>query len=150
MVRRIGVVLVFALSVALVAGGALAGSLPASESGSISVYVAGSTPGAASTQPAYQGNVGFNTTGTGSLKNPRVWVACYQNGVLVYGEGGAPSSIFKLGGDMSQWVMDGGGAANCTSSLSYILNSKGTGEWNGKGAQGGTVELGSTSFGATG
>jgi hypothetical protein len=78
------------------------------------------------------GIVAFHTTGTGKLKNPRVWVACYQNGALVYGEGGGPSTVFKLGGDSSQWVANGGGAATCTADLYYILNANGTGEWNGK------------------
>lgn len=129
-------------------GAALAG-LPAANSGSISVYVPGAV-GAASSQPYYQGPVAFNTTGTGKLKNPRVWVGCYQNGTLVYGEGGSPSSTLKLGGDMSQWVLNGGGPASCTADLYYILNAKGTGEWNGNGAQGGNVYLGQYAFSATG
>jgi hypothetical protein len=130
------------------AGAALAG-LPSANSGTISVYVPGPL-GTASSQPRYQGSVAFNTTGTGKLKNPRVWVACYQNGALVYGEGGSPNETLKLGGDMSQWVVNGGGAANCTADLYYILNAKGTGEWNGNGAQGGTVDLGHDSFNTTG
>jgi hypothetical protein len=130
------------------AGAALAG-LPSANSGTISVYVPGAL-GSASSQPRYQGPVAFNTTGAGRLKNPRVWVACYQNGVLVYGEGGSPSSTLKLGGDMSTWVTNGGGAASCTADLYYILNAKGTGEWNGNGAQGGNVYLGHASFSATG
>jgi hypothetical protein len=35
---------------------------------------------------------------------------------------------------MSQWVLNGGGAAECTADLYSILNANGTGEWNGKGA----------------
>jgi len=139
-----------ALGLALVfAGAALAGALPPSNSGTISAYVPGAA-GATNTQPSYQGSVAFQTTGTGKLKNPRVWVACYQNGSLVYGEGGSPSGVFKLGGDMSTWVMNGGGAATCTADLYYILGANGTGEWNGKGAQGGNVYLAHTGFAAAG
>ena len=145
MIRRSARVLVLAVSLALVfAAAAFAGSLPAAGSGTISGYV----PGAAAAQPTYQGSVAFSTTGTARLKNPRVWVACYQNGALVYGEGGSPSTVFKLGGDMSQWVLNGGGAATCTADLYYILNAKGTGEWSGTGAQGGNVYLAHTSFAA--
>ena len=55
---------------------------------------------------------------------------------------------FKLGGDMSQWVLNGGGTATCTAELYYILNANGTAEWNGKGAQGGNVSLAHTAFDA--
>jgi hypothetical protein len=139
---------VLALVLAIGAAPALAGALPSAGSGSISVYVPGATN--ANAQPQYQGYVGFNTTGTAKLKNPRVWLACYSNGSLVYGEGGSPSTIFKLGGDSSQWVANGGGAAACTADLYYIVNANGTAEWNGKGAQGGNVYLAHTSFSATG
>jgi len=143
MIRRIGVALTLAVSLALVAGEAQAGgSLPAANSGTISVYVPSDSSGAARLQPSYQGKVGFDTTGAGNLKNPRVWVACYQNGALVYGAGGSPSTILVLGGSMSQWVLNNGGAASCTAELYYITNAKGTGEWNGKGAQGSEVPLG--------
>src|SRR5256714_1203648 len=142
--------MLFAFGLALVfAGAALAGGLPSSNSGTISVYVPSSL-GAASPQPAYQSAVAFRTTGTGKLRNPRVWVACYQSGALVYGEGGGPSTLFKLGGDSSQWVANGGGAATCTADLYYILNANGTAEWNGKGAQGGDVYLAHTSFATAG
>ena len=129
------------------AGSALAGSLPSANSGTISVYVPDPV-GAANPQPTYHGLIAFSTTDTGKLKNPRIWVSCYQNGVLVYGAGGAPSEVFKLGGDASLWVQNGGGAANCTAELYYILNAKGTAEWNGTGAQGGTVVLANTAFNA--
>jgi len=138
----------FGLALAF-AGAAFAGVLPSSNSGTISVYVP-SGAGSAAAEPMYQGSVAFHTTGTGKLKNPRIWVACYQNGALVYGEGGGPSTTFKLGGDMSQWVLNGGGAATCTADLYYILNANGTGEWNGKGGQGGNVYLARTSYAATG
>jgi hypothetical protein len=138
----------FGLALAF-AGAAVAGVLPSSNSGTISVYVPGIV-GTAAAQPTYQGSVAFHTTGTGKLKNPRIWVACYQGGALVYGEGGGPSTVFKLGGDMSTWVQNGGGAASCTADLYYILNANRTGEWNGKGAQGGNVYLAHTAFDAAG
>jgi hypothetical protein len=142
--------MLIALGLALVfAGVAFAGALPSSNTGTISTYVPSSLS-AASAQPTYQGPVAFRTTGTGKLKNPRVWLACYQDGALVYGEGGSPSEVFKLGGDMSTWVANGGGAATCTADLYYILNANGTGEWNGKGAQGGNVYLARTGFDAAG
>jgi hypothetical protein len=138
------IIALFAISAAV----ALAGSLPRAGSGTISVYVP-SAGSAVAAQPSYQGNVAFATTGAQGLKNPRVWVACYQNGTLVYGEGGSPSETFKLGGDMSRWVLNGGGSASCTASLYYILNSNGNGEWNGHGAQGGDVYLAQTAFNAS-
>jgi len=104
--------------------------------------------GAGTLQPRFQATVGFAATYASTLKNPRVWVSCTQDGSMVYGEGGSPSSSFKLGGDMSQWVMNGGGAANCTADLYWIMNAKGTGEWNGRGAQGGNVYLAHTQFDA--
>src|SRR5207244_2863760 len=86
-----------AFGLALVfAGVALAGALPSANSGTISAYVPSSF-GASSAQPSYQGPVAFHTTGTSKLKNPRLWVACYQNGALVYGEGCSPSTIFTVG-----------------------------------------------------
>jgi len=147
MMRRSTLALLFAATMSSAfAGTALAGSLPVPNSGTISVYVPGvATAGA---QPTYQGLVSFHTTGTGRLKNPRVGVFCYQGGVLVWAEGGSPSEAFKLGGDSSLWVLGGGGAANCTAELYYILNAKGTGEWTGNGAQGGNVVLAETAFNA--
>lgn len=149
MIRKTVCVAVVGMCLSLVtASVAFAGSLPAANSGTISVYVPTTTLSSATSQPQYQGSVAFNTTGSGTLKNPRVWVACYQNGTLVYGEGGSPTDTFKLGGDMSQWVLNGGGAADCTADLYYILNAKGTAEWNGHGAQGGNVYLAQTLFAA--
>jgi len=150
MIRKTACAAAVGMCLALVtASVALAGPRPAANSGTISVYVPATTLSSASSQPRYQGSVAFNTTGADTLKNPRVWVACYQNGALVYGEGGSPTATFKLGGDMSQWVLNGGGAADCNADLYYILNAKGTGEWNGHGAQGGNVYLAHTSFSAT-
>lgn len=150
-VRKAVVLVTMLGAVAALAGSANAGSLPAAGSGTISVgSIDGQTMTAATVVPRYQSKVAFTTSGTARLKNPRVWVACYQSGVRVYAEGGSPSSAFKLGGDMSQWVLNGGGDATCTADLYYILNAKGTGEWTGKGAQGGNISLAKTGFDAKG
>ena len=149
MTKRLAVAL-SVIAALTVAGVALAGSLPSAGSGSISIGGVDGSTGLAPTAPHYQGTVWFATTGASRLKNPRIWVACYQNDQLVYGEGGSPSYNFKLGADSSQWVQNGGGAANCTAELYYILNANGTGEWNGHGGQGGTVDLGDTKFNANG
>lgn len=117
-------------------------ALPPADSGTIDL--------AAGSDARYQGLVSFDVTGTGHLKNPRVWVACSQDGALVYGEGGSSEETFKLGGDMSDWVLNGGGPADCTATLYYILNAAGTKEWNGKGGQGETVTLAEVSFAAAG
>jgi hypothetical protein len=116
--------------------------LPAAGSGTIK-------PALGSTL-SYQGQVAFDTTGTGSLKNPRIWVAAYTPGTtdLLYGEGGADTDTFTLGGGSSKWVELGGGAAACQAQLFYIPNAKGNGEWNGHGAQGAFVVLASCSFDA--
>jgi len=51
----------------------------------------------------------------------RVEVLCYQAGSLVYGEAGdleqARETGFVLGGGLSQWVINGGGPADCTANL---------------------------------
>ena len=92
----------------------------------------------------------FSVTGVEDLSNPRIWVAATQDGVLVYGEGASPNEPLKLGGGSSDWVTKGG-PADCTVRLYYILNKSGKAEWKGGGAdQGGTVDLGSSSFHAEG
>lgn len=47
-------------------------------------------------QPHYEGTVTFNSAGTSRLKNPRIYVRCYQNGLLVYGEAGRASDTFSV------------------------------------------------------
>jgi hypothetical protein len=133
-------------ALAVAAPSAFAASLPAADSGTISVFVPSSGGSHASSQPTYEGNVAFNTSNTKGLKNPRVSVICYQNGNVVWGTAGGPAMVFTLGGDSSQWVQNGGGPATCTADLFYILNANGTGEWNGHGAQGGFVSLAQTTF----
>jgi hypothetical protein len=137
----------FGLALAF-AGAAVAGVLPSSNSGRISVYVPGAV-GTAAAQPAFQSSVAFRTTGTGKLKNPRIWLACYQNGALVHGEGGGPSTVFKLGGGMSTWVLNGGGGPlappTCTTSSTPTAPASGTAK-----ARRGNVNLAHTAFDATG
>ena len=71
------------------------GQLPAEGSGSIAL-----TP---ASQPRLGGNVSFDCLGLAGLRNPRVWVAAMQDDAVVYGAGGSPTEIFKLGGDSSLW-----------------------------------------------
>jgi hypothetical protein len=89
--------------------------------------------------------ISFSTTYPKTIKNPRVWLSCYQNNVMVYGEGGGPTTVFKLGGDSSQWLENGGGSASCFVEFYEILGPNGK-EWNGQGAQTGKVNLANTSF----
>src|SRR5438034_7803788 len=115
-----------------VAGIAIAGSLPGSGTGSISLGGAdGNKLGGAGVTPHYQGTVWFNSGGTGGLKNPRIYVYCYQNGSLVYGEAGSAADTFTLGGGWSQWVANGGGAAQCYADLYYFKVAGTNREWNG-------------------
>jgi hypothetical protein len=82
--------------------------------------------------------VTFTTVIPTNVNTPRVEVLCYQNGALVYGEGGSPTDAFLLGGGGSLWL-SGGGAASCVANLYYFT-------W--KGGQPGTVYLATTSFDA--
>jgi hypothetical protein len=110
--------------------------LPSSGSGSIELgAVDGTAMARATTSPHYQDTVAFNATGTGHLKNPRVYVRCYQYGLLVYGEAGAAGSTFMLGGGWSQWVANGGGPASCWADLYYFKRAGSNSEWNGNGQQ---------------
>lgn len=141
MFKRLALVLSVVVALAAV-GVAAAGVLPASGSGTIGLAsVDGSVAGFARVQPHYEGTVTFNSAGTSKLKNPRIYVRCYQNGVLVYGEAGGASDTFTLGGGWSLWVANGGGSAQCWADLYYFKT--GNHEWNGSGQQE-YVWLGST------
>lgn len=128
--------LLVAVSLALTLPAAHAANLPDPGSGTITLD---------QVAPAYQDQITFTTTGLGKLKNPRVWVACYQGADLVYGEGGGADDVFVLGGGSSQWVTNGGGAADCYAQLYYIKKANGNAEWSGSGLQE-FVFLASTSF----
>jgi hypothetical protein len=69
--------------------------------------------------PALGTTVTFTTVIPTNVKTPRVEVLCYQNGSLVYGEGGAPTDAFLLGGGGSLWL-SAGGAASCVANLYYF------------------------------
>lgn len=71
--------------------------------------------------------VDFTTTYPKTVKEPRIVVNCYQNGVLVWGEVGTTDWVFKLGGDASPWV-DNGGPASCTATLNDLI-------WHGSNMQ---------------
>jgi hypothetical protein len=134
--RKRLVVAVAIVAALTVAGIAIAGSLPGSGTGSISLGGAdGSTIGTAGIAPHYEGTVWFNYSGTDKLKNPRAYVYCYQNGQLVYGEGGHAWDTFTLGGGYSQWVANGGGPAQCYADLFYYKVAGTNREWNGNGQQ---------------
>lgn len=105
-----------------------AGNLPEPGSGLIAV--------AAGSVLTYQGQVRFDYSFPGHLNNPRVYVACYQAGDLVYGEAGGAGDTFTLGGGWSLWVERGGGPADCEATLFYFgVNGQPNKEWNGRGQQ---------------
>lgn len=91
-------------------------------------------------QPRLGSTVAFDTRYPTTIKNPRIEVLCYQGGDKVYGEAGAVSDSFKLGGGGSLWL-DVGGAAECTANLFYFGSHAGTETYS---------VLASTSFGAGG
>jgi hypothetical protein len=138
--KRLAVALAIVGTLA-VAGIAIAGSLPGSGTGSISLAGAdGSKIGSAGVTPHYQGTVWFSYSGTDRLKNPRAYVRCYQpdasgNLQLVYGEAGHAYDTFTLGGGYSQWVANGGGPASCWADLYYFKVAGTNREWSGHGEQ---------------
>jgi len=67
-------------------------------------------------EPVLGASVSFSTTYS-NVKYPAVEVNCYQNGALVWGQVGLPTDIFKLGGDSSPWLSNGGGPASCVGEL---------------------------------
>lgn len=75
-----------------------------------------SVSGRSATEPSLGSAVKFSTGYSTGTKNPWVSVTCYQDGNMVYGQGGAPSSEFTLGGASSDWLR-AGGAASCHAEL---------------------------------
>jgi hypothetical protein len=67
-------------------------------------------------EPHLGSTVSFATGYPADAKNPWVSLFCYQDGSLVYAEGGSPSSAFLLGGATSDWAA-AGGAASCRAEL---------------------------------
>ena len=78
--------------------------------------VDGGTSLAAAAQPKLGSSVKFATGYPTGTKNPWVSVMCYQDGALVYGEGGVPGHDLVLGGATSDWAATGG-AASCRAEL---------------------------------
>lgn len=78
------------------------------------VSVSGVTLAAA--QPRLGASVRFASGYPKGTRNAWVSLTCYQDGSLVYGEGGAPSDEFSLGGGSSLWLASGG-AATCRAEL---------------------------------
>lgn len=68
--------------------------------------------------PKLGGTVTFSSYagGLAGWEWPMVAVSCSQSGTVVYVELEAPSSSFLLGGNSSQWLLNGG-AASCTATL---------------------------------
>lgn len=109
---------------------------------------------------ALGGEVSFDVSGTGHLKNPRIQVLAYQDvdidgdgdidpHSLTYGEAGGVDHVFELGGNVdrgSLWRVLGG-AAILHADLFYFKT--GNHEWSGSGQQE-VVYLASLDFSATG
>ena len=72
--------------------------------------------------------VSFDTTYPETYKDPRIIVNCYQGSALVWGEVGMVSDSFKLGGDSSPWLQNGGGPASCYADLENL-------SWHGHNMQ---------------
>lgn len=64
--------------------------------------------------------VTFTASYDDTIKEAFIRVECFQSGELVYGEGGRVDATFKLGGDWSKWVENGGGEALCRAGLYYF------------------------------
>ena len=72
----------------------------------------------ATATPSLGQSIAFATTySRSSYKNPRIVAACYQAGVMVWANLGTVDETYKLGGDASPWLNNGGGAANCQAEL---------------------------------
>lgn len=98
--------------------------LPAPESGSIAI--------APSSVLELNGQVSFDVSYPGKLKNPLVQVIAFQGETVVDLKVGAPDQTYVLGGPSSVWLANGG-PANCHADLFYYKT--GNHEWNGSGQQ---------------
>ena len=70
----------------------------------------------------------FTTTVANNVRNPRIEVLAYQDGVLVYGEAGGTDDTFVLGGNVdggSIW-RNVGGPATCIANLYYFTHKANT------------------------
>lgn len=84
------------------------------------VLAAASGSGFAAAEPRLGDSVRFDTGYPTATKNPWISLTCYQEGALVYGEGGKPDNDFVLGGASSRWV-EAGGAASCRAELGDLF-----------------------------
>lgn len=137
MFSRKSLIAVIAVMVAL---GAAAPTLAGKVTAAISLNQVMNGARTPQSTPSLGSAVTFSTVIPPNVNNPRVEVLCYQNGALVYGEGGSPTDAFLLGGGASLW-RTAGGAASCVANLYYFT-------W--KGGQPATVYLATTSFDAAG
>jgi hypothetical protein len=93
----------------------------------VPVYASGSGPQTSTTasialtpgDPSLSESVTFVTTYPKATKSPAVEINCYQNSVLVWGQVGLVTDSYKLGGDSSPWLTNGG-TATCFSNLDSI------------------------------
>ena len=98
-----------------------ASTLAAKGGGSTTVtpWIALATAGGgalAAAEPRLGSSVKFASGYSTNTKNPWVSLTCYQDGNVVYGQGGKPSADFSLGGASSVWL-EVGGAATCRAEL---------------------------------
>jgi len=128
----------FAVIAVMFALGAAAPSLAGKTTPKISLDQVMNAARVAQSSPSLGSWVTFTTVIPTNVNNPRVEVLCYQNGALVYGEGGSPTDAFLLGGGGSLWL-SAGGAASCVANLYYFT-------W--KAGKPATVYLATTSFDA--
>jgi len=91
--------------------------------------------------PHLGGQATFTVTYPDHVKDPRIAVRCYQDGVMTYAEAGTYDQAFLLGGGWSVWL-EHPGAADCTAELFYIV-------WHGSNTQE-VYSLAWTSFHAAG
>jgi hypothetical protein len=83
----------------------------------------------AAASPALGTSVTFDVAYPKTVKNPRIEVLCSQAGELVYGEAGAVSDAFLLGGGWSLWK-ERGGSADCVANLYYFGSKAGQQTYN--------------------
>jgi len=109
--------MIAALVVGLMAGTAFAGRGGGTAATPwISLATVDGSRMSASVQPSLGSAVTFDAGYPKSTKNPWVSLMCYQDGTLVYGEGGKVGHEFVLGGASSDWLR-AGGAASCHAEL---------------------------------
>jgi hypothetical protein len=69
--------------------------------------------------PHYGDTVTFSVTGADTSLPLQIQLQCFQSGTIVYGETEWYDHTFVLGGSISPWMMNDGGAADCTATLFY-------------------------------